>query len=72
MKKGQKTKKAVLATTLFLVFGVACIMVGFGIANGWQWVLNWFTSQWAVYVYIFVFFYVCGAILIWWWGSHNE
>lgn len=69
-KDGKFSKKAtVIATIAFALFGLACIAVGFGLSNGWEWVLGWFTSQWAVYVYIFLAFFAMGAILIWWWGK---
>lgn len=62
-------KTAIISTICFALFGLGCIVVGFGLSNGWEWVLAWFTSQWAVYVYIFLAFFAMGAILIWWWGK---
>jgi len=70
-KKERKFSKkwAIIGTIAFAVFGLLCIMCGFGFANGWEWVLAWFYSQWAIYVYIFLAFFAMGAILIWWWGK---
>lgn len=70
--KEKRPLRYYIATGIFLFVGLCCIMLGFGIANGWQWVISWFTSQWAMYVYIFAFFYAVGAICLWWWGHNNN
>lgn len=42
----------VLSVGLFLVFGLACFVVGFGLTKGWAWVGNWFVSDYASIVYV--------------------
>lgn len=65
MKKEKKTLVFYLATGGFLLFGLLCIVLGYGFADGWDKVLAWFTSRWAVYVYVFLFFYLIGIAVIW-------
>ena len=45
-------KWTVIGTTAFLLLGVAAFVVGYGIADGWDAVLAWFSSKWAITVYI--------------------
>lgn len=44
----------IIGSSIFLVFGLACFIVGYGLIDGWDAVLAWFSSRWAVMVYIFV------------------
>lgn len=48
----KKGKWVLLSTGIFLLVGIAAIVVGFGLANGWESVLAWFGSRWAIYLYI--------------------
>lgn len=68
-RKGLSKKARVyLGTGLFLLFGCAAMLLGFGWANGWDYVIKWFGSRWAVCVYICAFFYLVGAVYLWWWN----
>lgn len=51
-KKGGKW--LVIGSSAFLVFGLACFVVGYGLIDGWDKVLAWFSSRWAMMVYIFI------------------
>lgn len=70
--KDKKTLKIYLATGLFLLFGLACIVCGYGFADGWDKVLGWFTSRWAVYVYVFLGLYAFGVAFIWLWTRNTK
>lgn len=69
--KDKKTLTIYLATGAFLLFGLACIVCGYGFADGWGKVLAWFTSRWAIYVYVFLGFYAFGIVFIWLIGRNN-
>lgn len=71
MKKEKKTLIFYLATGGFLLFGLLCIVFGYGFSSGWDAVAKWFTSRWAIYVYVFLFFYAIGIALLWLWGRNN-
>lgn len=63
MKKSKKEllkakKWGIISSIIFVVIGIVAIVVGFGISDGWESVLNWFTSRWSIYVYIAVAFLV--------------
>lgn len=55
-KKKRKLEKtqiiAIISTSVFLIVGIAALVIGFGIKDGWDAVLRWFYSRWAIYVYI--------------------
>lgn len=57
-------KGVFFGTIGFLVFGLACFVVGYGLVDGWDAVIAWFTSRWAIYVYIFVFLWVVIVLAI--------
>lgn len=50
-------KKFLILTSVFLLIGLASIVLGFGLSDGWDKVLAWFGSKYAWYCYI--------AALIW-------
>ena len=63
MKKSKKEllkakKWGIMSSIIFVVIGIVAIVVGFGISDGWESVLNWFTSRWSIYVYIAAAFLV--------------
>ena len=66
--KEKKKKKwiAYLATGCFLIFGLACFVVGYGILDGWESVLKWFTSDYAIIAYVALGLYGMGAFILWW------
>ena len=45
-------KKVVILTSVFLVIGIASLVLGFGLSGGWDKVLAWFGSKYAWYCYI--------------------
>lgn len=49
-----KSKWIIISTIIFAVLGVTALIVGFGLTYGWQSVLNWFGSRWAIYIYILI------------------
>lgn len=56
-KKGNlqgKSKWILISTIAFVILGIALIIIGFGVVNGWLSVLQWFGSRWAIYVYIII------------------
>lgn len=69
--KHKKSVIAYIATGAFLLFGLACIVLGFGLADGWEKIIGWFTSKYAIYVYVFAFFYLCGVAYLLIWGKIN-
>lgn len=49
-----KNKYVFFGTIGFATLGIVSLVVGFGLSKGWLSVLNWFTSRWAIYIYIIV------------------
>lgn len=49
-----KNKWIIISTFAFVILGIALIIIGFGVTNGWLSVLQWFGSRWAIYVYIII------------------
>ena len=43
---------------VFALLGIACFVVGYGLKDGWEAVLAWFTSKWAMWVYVFAVLYI--------------
>ncbi len=43
----------IISVSAFFVFGLACFIVGYGLTDGWDKVLAWFTSRYAIMVYTF-------------------
>ncbi len=58
----KKGKWVLLSSLIFAVFGITALIVGFGLANGWLSVLQWFGSKWAVMIYVLIVFIIFGAI----------
>lgn len=72
MDKKKTARIAYISTGAFLVFGLACVIVGYGLSSGWDVVASWFTSRYAVYVAVFAVLYLFGAVMMWWYGRHNR
>lgn len=66
MESKKKKWIAYLATGGFLIFGLACFVVGYGLLDGWESVLKWFTSDYAIMVYVALGLYGMGAFVLWW------
>lgn len=58
-----KSKWIIISTIIFAILGITALVLGFGLTNGWESVLAWFTSRWAIYVYIMLA--VVALICIW-------
>lgn len=56
--KSKGGKITIISTTVFLLIGITALVLGYGLKDGWQVVLNWFTSRYAMYVYVGIGFYV--------------
>jgi uncharacterized membrane protein (DUF485 family) len=59
----EKGKWAIISTIIFLVVGITSLIVGFGLQIGWVAVLQWFSSKWAIIMYIALA--LLGFVLIW-------
>ena len=71
MKKDKRTILVYLGTGGFLLTGLICIVCGYGFADGWDKIAEWFTSRWAIYVYVFLGFYLLGMAYLLLWGRRN-
>lgn len=56
--KTKSGKITIISTTVFLLIGITALVLGYGLSEGWHVVLAWFTSKWAMYVYVGIGFYV--------------
>lgn len=57
----RKDKTAInwyLGLGVFALLGIACFVVGYGLKDGWEAVLAWFTSKWAMWIYVFGALYI--------------
>lgn len=64
-RKHRKSKQAIwsiIGTIAFALLGLACLFVGYGLRDGWDSVIAWFSSKYAIYLYIGLVIYVCLAI----------
>ena len=57
-------KAAIIGSALFLLCGVAAFVLSYGLTDGWASVLAWFTSRWALLVYVGIGFYVLMLLYI--------
>lgn len=58
----RKGKWVILSFIIFAFVGLVCLVVGFGIANGWLSVLKWFGSKWAIMIYVLIGFMIFGIV----------
>ncbi len=49
-----KSKWTIISTAVFAILGITLLIVGFGVTYGWESVLAWFGSRWAIYLYIII------------------
>lgn len=61
MTKGAKI--SLISLIAFAVVGVSAFVIGYGLQDGFDAVLRWFGSRWAVYVYIAL---ALGAFVVAW------
>lgn len=45
-------KAMLIGSIVFFLVGIASLVLAFGLKDGWASVLAWFTSRWAMYVYV--------------------
>ena len=69
--KEKKPLKFYLATGAFLLVGLLCVVLGFGFGKGWHEVGAWFTSRYAVYVYLAIGLWGFGLLVLALWGHWN-
>lgn len=50
--------KWALFVGLALVIALVCLVLGFGLSEGWDFILGWFTGKYAFIVYTFAGFYL--------------
>lgn len=65
-------KGFLIGSIAFLIFGLACIVVGFGLTKGWDFIYKWFTSRWAVYVYIAIGLWSIAVLSIMLYGNKEQ
>lgn len=59
MEKKNKAKLIwMIGIGVFALIGIASFIVGYGLRDGWQAVLAWFTSRWAYIVYVGALIYL--------------
>ena len=54
--------KWALFVGLALVIALVCLVVGFGLSAGWDFIISWFTGKYAFIVYVFAGLYA--ALLV--------
>ncbi len=54
LKLEKATIIAIISTLAFFLVGIAAIVIGYGVKDGWDSVGRWFTSRWAIYIYIVI------------------
>ena len=63
-KKRKKLNLFFVISILLLIVGCGLFALGYGISEGWDVVANWFTSKWAVLLYIFLGLYLLIILMI--------
>lgn len=58
-----KGKWAIVSIVIFAIIGIVALLVGYAMQKGWDYVLHWFVSRWAIYVYIALG--LVGFIVVW-------
>lgn len=73
--KNNKGKSAIVASIgsiAFLILGIACFACGYGFSLGWDVVLAWFSSRYALLVYVFLALWLFIASYLIYWGKLHE
>lgn len=63
-KKHKKSNLFFVISIAAIVVGIGLFLLGYGISEGWDVVANWFTSKWAILLYILVGSYLLFIFLI--------
>jgi len=61
----ERGKWVVLGSIGFLVLGLGAFVLGYGLVDGFDAVLAWFTSKWAIMVYVFIVVWFFAVALFW-------
>ena len=51
-------KATVFGTLGFIVFAIACLVLGYGLSEGWDVVIAFFSSKWIWYIYVGLGLYI--------------
>lgn len=63
MKNKDKSKiRWLIGIGIFALIGIAAFLIGYGLRDGWEAVLAWFTSRWAYIVYTGAVVYVVALL----------
>lgn len=63
-KKYKKSYLFFVISIITLVIGAGLFALGYGLSCGWDVVANWFTSKWAILLYILVGAYLVIVLII--------
>lgn len=56
--KSKGGKATIICSAVFLIVGIASLIFGYALTYGWQSILNWFTSRYAILVYAGIDLYI--------------
>lgn len=57
-------KLTVIGSTAFLLIGIVSLVLAYAIKDGWESVLAWFTSRWAMYIYVGLGLWIIAVLYI--------
>lgn len=57
-------KATVIGSGIFLLIGITSLVLAYGIKDGWDSVLAWFTSRWAMYIYVAIGLWIIAVLYI--------
>ena len=57
-------KATIIGTSIFLLVGIASLVLAYGLKDGWASVLAWFTSRWAMYIYVGIGIWIIAVLYI--------
>ncbi|MDD4001107.1 MAG: hypothetical protein PHX62_09505 [Bacilli bacterium] len=61
--------KIFIGSLVFLLVGILAFVLGYGLTNGWAWVLGWFTSRWAIVFYLGLIIYLFGVSFVYFYSK---
>ena len=57
---------------VFAIIGVVSFVLGYGLRDGWDAVLAWFSSKWALWIYAFASIYGLAALSYFFYLKNKE
>lgn len=57
-------KATIIGSSVFLLVGIISLILAYGIKDGWASVLAWFTSRWAMYIYVGIGLWIIAVLYI--------